>query len=147
MAAPKNTTLYSTKTEQTKPVGSWLGDIWESLVKSVKRCLKVIVKDKLFTAESLATFICEVESIINQRPVVPVSDDVNDFEALTTNHFIIGSDCYNFSPGVFEKQEINLRRKWRSVQAATNLFWDRWKREYLSTLNVRRKLTGRYRHF
>ena len=85
MAAPKNTTLYSTKTEQTKPVGSWMGDIWESLVKSVKRCLKVIVKDKLFTAE--------VESIINQRPIVPVSDDVNDFEALKTNHFIIGSDC------------------------------------------------------
>ena len=94
MAAPKNTTLYSTKTEQTKPVGSWMGDIWESLVKSVKRCLKVIVKDKLFTAE--------VESIINQRPIVPVSDDVNVFEALKTNHFIIGSDCYNFSPGVFK---------------------------------------------
>ena len=71
--------------------------IWESLVKSVKRCLKVIIRDKLFTAESLAAFIFEVESIINQRPIVPVSDDVNDFEALKPNHFIIESDSYNFS--------------------------------------------------
>ena len=91
------------------PVRPWIGGIWESLVKSVKRCLKVTIRDKLFTVESLATFICEVESIINQRPIAPVSDDVNGFEALTPNHFITGSDCYSFSPGVFEKQEINLR--------------------------------------
>ena len=50
-----------------------MGGIWESLVKSVKRCLKVIIRDKLFTAESLAKFIYEVESIINQRHMVPVT--------------------------------------------------------------------------
>ena len=124
-----------------------MGGIWESLVQSVKRCLKVIIRNKLFTAESLATFIGEVEPIINQRSIVPVSDDVNDFEALTPNHFIIGSDCYNFSPGVFEKQEINFCWKWSSVQVAADLFRDRRKREYLSTLNVPRKWTSRYRNF
>ena len=93
------------------PVSPWMGGIWESLVNSVKLCLKAIINGKLFIAESLATFICEVEPIINQRPIVPVSDDASDFEVLTTNHFIIESDCYNFSPGVFEKQEINLCRK------------------------------------
>ena len=46
------------------PVSPWMGSIWESLVKSVRCCFKVIVKDKLFTAES-ATFISKVESIIN----------------------------------------------------------------------------------
>ena len=46
------------------PVSPWMRSIWESLVKSVRCCFKVIVKDKLFTAES-ATFIGKVESIIN----------------------------------------------------------------------------------
>ena len=32
--------------------------------KSIKRCLRFIIREKLFTAESLATFICEVESIM-----------------------------------------------------------------------------------
>ena len=104
------------------PVSPWMGGIWESLVKSVKHCWKVIFRDKLFTAESLATFICQVESVVNQQPIITVSDDVNDFEAMTPNHFIIGGDCYKFSPGIFEKHEINIRRKWRSVQAAANLF-------------------------
>ena len=67
-----------------------------------------------------------MESIINQRPIVPESDDVNDFKALTPDDFIIVSDCYNFNPGVSEKQEINLRWKWHPVQAEANLFWDRW---------------------
>ena len=84
---------------------AWIRSTWESLVKSVEHCLTVIIRDKLFTAESLATFIFEVEFIVNHQPIIPVSDDVNDFEALTLDHFIIGTDCYNFSPGVFE---INL---------------------------------------
>ena len=40
-----------------------------------------------------------MESIISQRPVVPVSDDINGFKALTPDHFISVSDCYNFSSG------------------------------------------------
>ena len=30
------------------PVSPWIGGIWESLVKSVKHYLKVIIRDKLF---------------------------------------------------------------------------------------------------
>ena len=44
------------------PVSPWLRGILESLVKSIKRCLKVIIRDK-FTAESLGTFICHYQSM------------------------------------------------------------------------------------
>ena len=76
-----------------------------------------------------------------------VSDDVNDFKALTPNHFTIGSECYIFTTCVFEKQEINLWQKWCWVQATATLFWDTWKREYLPMLNIRRKWALRYRNF
>ena len=33
------------------PVSPWMGGIWETLVKSVKRFLKVIIRNKLLTEE------------------------------------------------------------------------------------------------
>ena len=46
------------------PASPWIGGVWESLVKSVKTGLKAIVKDRIFTDESLQTFLCEVESVL-----------------------------------------------------------------------------------
>ena len=36
-------------------------------------------------------------------------------------------------------QDINLRKKWRAVQAISNMFWKRWIGEYLPQLTVRKK--------
>ena len=116
-----------------------MGGIWESLVKSVKRALKSTIKDRLFTEEVLYTTLCEVESLLNNRPLTSISDDVSDYECLTPNHFLIGEVSPNFSPGIFTDKEINLRRKWRSVQAATQIFWKRWLNEYLPSLTIRKK--------
>ena len=63
-----------------------MGGAWESLIKSVKRSLKAITLDRIFTEEALYTFLCEVESLLNNRPVTPSSDDINDYEALALNH-------------------------------------------------------------
>ena len=46
-----------------------------------------IIRDKLFTAKSLATSIGEIESIIKQRTITPVSDDVNDFGSSDAKSF------------------------------------------------------------
>ena len=37
--------------------------------------------------ESLQTFFVEIESILNNRPLTPVSDDSIDFSALNTDVF------------------------------------------------------------
>ena len=92
-----------------------MGRVWESLVKSVKTGLKAIVKDRIFTDESLQTFLCEVESVLNGRPLTAISDDISDFEPLTPNHLLIGEVSPNQSPGNFREHEVSLRRKWRSV--------------------------------
>lgn len=121
------------------PISPWMGGSWESLIKSIKTALKTITTDRVFTEEVLSTFLCEVESIINSRPLTSVSDDINDFNVLTPNHFVIGSENPNLPPDHFTDDEINYRRKWRSVQAATNIFWKRWTTEYLPTLTKRNK--------
>ena len=92
-----------------------MGGAWESLVKSVRTGLKAIVKDGIFTDESLPTFLCKVESVLNGRPLISVSNDISDFEPLTPNHLLIGEASPNQSLGTFREHELNLRRKLRSV--------------------------------
>ena len=88
------------------PSSPWMGGVWKSLVKSVKRSLKVITRDRVFTEESLYTFLCEVESVINNRPLIPTSDRISDFEALTPNHFLLGNKVTNYASGSFNPREI-----------------------------------------
>ena len=39
--------------------------------------------------DSLSTFITEIESVLNSRPLTSVTDDLNDYNVLTPNHFIL----------------------------------------------------------
>lgn len=128
------------------PASPWMGGVWEALVKSVKRALRTITKDRIFTEDALTTFLCEVESIVNQRPLTPTSNNINDFEALTPYHFLLGSPSPNFEPIKLNESEINHRIKWKAVQAAANMFWRRWIKEYLPTLVPRKKWTNQNRN-
>lgn len=41
-------------------------------------------------------------------------------------------------PGEFNTKDL-FKRQWRQVQSLANTFWDRWKRQYISTLHPRSK--------
>ena len=43
----------------------------------------------MFAVEALSTFLIEVESIINSRPLTETSDDVNDLELITPYRLFI----------------------------------------------------------
>ena len=103
----------------------WMKGVWESLVKPVKSSLKVVTRDGVFIEESLYTFLCEVESVINNCPLAPTSDSIFDFEALTPNYFLLGTKVTNYALGSFNPREIKYRKKCREVQAAFNMFWTR----------------------
>ncbi|KAK7102491.1 hypothetical protein V1264_020702 [Littorina saxatilis] len=42
-------------------------------------------------------------------------------------------------PGTFQKEDKYSRKRWRRVQYLVEQFWTRWKKEYLPTLQPRRK--------
>ena len=85
------------------------------------------------------TFLCEVESIVNSRPLTPVSDDPNDYEALTPNHFILIKQHNNLPLGDFDENDLASRKKWRKVQAAIEIYWRRFIKEYIPSLNIRKR--------
>lgn len=124
------------------PAASHHGGVWERLIRSVRKVLSPMLTeygDRL-DDESLRTLLCEVEAIINSRPLTTVSDDPNDMDALTPNHLLTMKTCViTPPPGEFQRNDVYLKKRWRRVQYLCNLFWSRWKREYLLTLQARQK--------
>lgn len=80
----------------------------------------------------------EVESIVNNRPITAVSDDPDDCSALTPNHFPL-QRATQLPTGVFVKEDLFSRRRWRKVQSLSDHYWERWIREYVPTPQKRSK--------
>ena len=88
---------------------SYMGGVWERLVRTCKKALHVVLHNQVVIDEVLVTSMAEVESLVNSRPLTEVSSDVNDLGALTPNHFIVGRSIPNLPPG------INNQHRARSV--------------------------------
>ncbi|XP_021965112.1 uncharacterized protein LOC110860388 [Folsomia candida] len=66
------------------------GGLWESGVKAVKYHTRRVMGNAHLTLEEFATLLCQVESILNSRPLCAMSPDPGDLQALTPGHFLIG---------------------------------------------------------
>ncbi len=57
----------------------------------MKSLLKRVVGENNLTFEEMSTVLCQVESCLNSRPLVPLNSPNDDgIEALTPGHFLIG---------------------------------------------------------
>ncbi|XP_024123270.2 uncharacterized protein LOC112143483 [Oryzias melastigma] len=121
------------------PAGSHFGGIWERQIRSVRRILNQTLKQQTLDDELLQTFFCEVEAIVNGRPITRVSNDINDLEALTPNHLLLLKGQPHLPPGIFCKDDLYARRRWKQIQYLSDIFWKRWTKEYLPLLQERQK--------
>jgi hypothetical protein len=88
--------------------------------------------------------LCDVEAIMNSRPLVPVSDDPNDLTALTPNMIVTGKSFRAFplaQPKTMKTSDIRIHPhdRWVYVQTLVATFWQRWSKEYVTTLQAREK--------
>ncbi|XP_057299494.1 uncharacterized protein LOC130630114 [Hydractinia symbiolongicarpus] len=134
----KKLTENSIEWKFNPPFSPWMNGAMESMVKITKRALKAIVRDRVFTEEELRTFFTEVEATINSRPLISSSSDADDYQALTPNHFLIGRASQN-TPVDSVFTDLDDPKRWRAVQAASKMFWNRWRKEYLPSLTTRAK--------
>ena len=91
------------------------------------------------TDEALSTFLAEAEKILNDRPITPVGEDTTDPEPLTPSKLLLLKNNSCLPLGTFEPTEQYSRRWWRQAQYLANVFWKRWIREYLPSLQERQK--------
>ncbi|XP_051155328.1 uncharacterized protein LOC127277923 [Leptopilina boulardi] len=116
-----------------------MGGSWERMIRSVKVALKMILKEQSPKEETLRTLLTEVEHSVNSRPLTDVSLDPRDDEALTPNHFLIGTSSGNLTYRRHEQQIECPKKQWEIAQYFADCFWKRWLREYLPTLLPRKK--------
>ena len=129
------------------PTASHQGGIWERQIRTVRKVLNSVLRQQVLDDDGLHTLLCEVEAIINDRPLTAASDDPSDVEVLTPNHLLLMKRQPALPPGVFNRDDVYSRRRWRQVQYMANLFWSRWTQEYLPLLQERKKWHTKKRNF
>ncbi|XP_055714778.1 uncharacterized protein LOC129808899, partial [Phlebotomus papatasi] len=122
--------------EYNPPSAPHMGGAWERLIRSVKRSLEATLKASVPTPEILVTAFAEVESILNGRPLMVLTD--ND-ELLTPNHFLLLRQATYQAPGKFSDDDLVLRKQWRASQRLADIFWTHWVNDYLPVLALRPK--------
>ena len=124
------------------PHASHFGGSWERMIGLARRILDSMflqLKNNKLTHEVLVTFMSEVAAIINARPLVPVSTDPNDPFILTPAALLTQKvDILPAPAGEYGASDL-FKQQWRQVQHLSNTFWDRWRKQFLPTLQARRK--------
>jgi hypothetical protein len=123
------------------PYASHFGGVWERLIRIVRKVLSSLLNEQpvKLSDDLLTTLMCETEAVVNNRPLTAVSDDPNDCNALTPNHLLLLSSVDTFPTGLFSSSDSYHLRRWKQVQYLADLFWTRWRREYLTLLQSRQK--------
>ncbi|XP_037399818.1 uncharacterized protein LOC108416929 [Pygocentrus nattereri] len=124
------------------PHSSHMGGSWERMIGISRRILDAMFLQSShvqLTHEVLSTLMAEITAIINARPLSPITTDP-DSPFLLTPAMLLTQKVYSPPPfpGGFDGKDLH-RQQWRQVQHLADIFWNRWRREYLGTLQSRRK--------
>lgn len=95
------------------PGAPHFGGKWEAGVKSVKFHLKRVIGDTWLTYEEMSTLLTQIEAVLNSRPLSPLSDDPNDFNALTPGHFLIGNALSTIPEPSLENVRSSHLSRWQ----------------------------------
>ena len=109
-----------------------------------KKALRIVTHYRPMYEDSISTFITEIESVLNSRPLTSVTDDPNNNNVLTPNHSILGRQSLPFT---LNDDKIVNRTRWRAVEALSNMFSKRFIQEYLPMFNIRKKWNRGKRNF
>ncbi|CAH2241691.1 jg26988 [Pararge aegeria aegeria] len=135
----KEAVNYGTTWTFIPPLSPHWGGAWERLIRSVKTSLKAILKERVPREEVLITLMAEVEQIVNSRPLTHVSVEPATTEAITPNHFLLGTSSNLPLLGAFDDSDLFLRKQWRISQLLADQFWRRWVKEVLPQMLPRKK--------
>ena len=125
------------------PEASHRGGVWERQIRTVRSVMSTVLAQTRGRLDdtSLRTFFYEALSIINNRPLtMDTISDPKSPEPLTPNHLLTMKTSLPLPPpGNFVREDLYARKRWRRVQFLTEQFWNRWRKEYLTNINLRQQ--------
>ena len=105
----------------------------------MKSHLTRLLPDSTPTYEEMYTLLCGIEACLNSRSLSPLHDDPESLDALTPEHFLIGSPILVPPKPIPASDPVGLTNRWKQVAQRVSNFWKRWQQEYLHTLQTRNK--------
>ncbi|XP_046811888.1 uncharacterized protein LOC111690105 [Lucilia cuprina] len=115
------------------PSAPHMGGLWEAGVKSFKIHFQKIAGNQKFNFEEFSTLLTRIESVLNSRPLSPMSEDPEDLQALTPGHFLRGAPLM-FAPEL-PSENLSIINRWERLKAFHHRLSQRWKTEYLHELH------------
>lgn len=81
----------------------------------------------------------EIEAVLNSRPLYSISNDPSDPLVITPAHYQIGRPMT--APAEPSLEDINANRltRWQHLQLMREHFWRAWSKDYLNSLQPRKK--------
>ncbi len=115
------------------PTAAWWGGFWERMIGVVKQLLRSVLGSARVTNEELSTLLCDVESVVNSRPLTYVSEQSDELTPLTPNHFIRNGGSGQLPDfDAVEREQLVVR--YRNIQQCREELKNRFQKEYLALL-------------
>ncbi|XP_071577026.1 uncharacterized protein [Temnothorax nylanderi] len=114
------------------PTAAWWGGWWERLVRIVKDLLKRTLKKACLSYEEMNTILCDIEAVINSRPLTHLAEDPTQLQPLTPMMFL--REISQSDVPDLDKIDINLSKRMRYCQSLRDELRKRFRSEYLGQL-------------
>ncbi|XP_037825845.1 uncharacterized protein LOC119613850, partial [Lucilia sericata] len=108
------------------PASPHMGGSWERMVRSIKSVLMDILPEDGLREEVLRSALADVENILNSRPLTYVPLESPEADALTPNHFLIGSSSGMRERVIPDGNGLALSKNFRITSMLADRFWKRW---------------------
>ena len=115
--------------------------LWEAAVKSMKHHLHRVMDNSLLNYEDRTTILCQKEQVLNNRPLLALTNNPDYIFAITPSMLANGSQLDAIrQPRLQKMDDRGDPVKWfRSLQQLLSQYWKRWSSEYVASLQPRAK--------
>jgi len=86
------------------------------------------------TFEEFSTLMTQVEACLNSRPLIALSNELNDPSYLSPGHFLIGAPLTSVPEPDFTNTTMNSLSRWQRVQRFNLQLWKSWSSDLLNNL-------------
>ena len=129
---------HSFEWEFCSPNAPWQNGCSESLIKSVKKSLKIAIGNQALAYSEFQTVLMECANLINDRPIGRHPTSPEDGVYLSPNDLLLGHSTNNVPQGPFDAT-ANKYQRFKFVQRIADAFWKRWTEAYFPSLLIQQK--------